>query len=348
MGAAVKRADVGCASATKDIADDEKVRRHPTEEAQTLPIDGPAAPPRKRKRRGWAPDDTDHLAYQWVKFDGKRQGEVARMLGIDQSTVSRIVLRYEKWQAHATPATDGRLSHEERQRAQRWLTYERNERIIASSLRLAADMEQAIDASRSVTSRPNSEPSAERQTRTEYFVIDRTAMASRFLRLAQKINMDNQKLVEKEPLADLPPLEDEDVDEQVAEATAATREVEAAQEAAQAKVNEIMRACDAAEAAVVGKAGVAGPPIRQSSAGPVVEVQVHNLHKMHNCITPETSASVDNDGSCDRKTPREKPAGSPCITADGRDSQRPSPPPAAHVKTQASRSSRPMQKPGTQ
>jgi transposase len=208
---------------------------------ESLSIEDPEVQRRKRKRRGWAPDDTDHLVYKWVKFDGMKQGEAAKMLGVDQSTVSRIVMRYEKWQAHATPATDGRLSPEERRRAQRWLTYERNEQIVASALRLAGEMERSIDASRSVLSRSGAEPSAEQHLKTEYFVVDRTQMASRFLRLAQKVGMDNLKLTEQEPLPELAPLADEEIAEQEAAAAAAAREREAAQAAASANVNDVMR-----------------------------------------------------------------------------------------------------------
>jgi hypothetical protein len=350
---------------------------------ETLSIQGPEGQPRKRNRRGWAPDDTDKLVYQWVKFDGTRQVEVALRLGIDQSTVSRIVQRYEKWQAHATPATDGRLSHEERRRAQRWLTYERNERIVASSLRLADELARSVDSSRTVITRSDS--SDDRQVRTELSVLDRTAMAARFLRLAQKVSMDNHRLTEMEPLPELAPLAEEEVAEQVAEATEVTREVEAVREAAErmfdenaamrarvdaevaaaveAAVAKRMKEMDLERLAVVGSEADGGedhgvavvgaaahgeaalidrgllrdpqPPepqpvgepneagasgsfrprqepgteaesltIRQTNEAAVVEVQVHNVHKMHTCITPKTSASVDAVVSCERETPR--------------------------------------------
>ena len=77
----------------------------------------------------YQPTGDDHLIYEWVKMQGKTQSEVARMFGINQSTVSRIVQRVERWQAHATARENGRLSPGERLRAQRWLTYERNELI---------------------------------------------------------------------------------------------------------------------------------------------------------------------------------------------------------------------------
>ena len=46
----------------------------------------------------------------------------------------------ERWLAHQQPREDGRLAYEERLRAQRWLTYERNEAILGSCLRIAEEM----------------------------------------------------------------------------------------------------------------------------------------------------------------------------------------------------------------
>src|SRR5437762_3221442 len=94
-----------------------------------------------RTRRPWQPDQTAHLIFQWVKMEGQKQGWVAAQFGIDQATVSRIVQRYERWQAHAQERDGGRLDRSERLRAQRWLTFERNELILASCLRIAGEME---------------------------------------------------------------------------------------------------------------------------------------------------------------------------------------------------------------
>ncbi len=263
--------------------------------SDTLPLHDPAAPPKRRKRKGWAPDATDHLVYQWVKFEGKSQTWIATAIGVDQSTVSRIVQRYEKWQAHATPATDGRLSPAERQRAQRWLTFQRNEHIIASSLRIAHEMEGFIDVSKSVMSHPVGEPAVQREVRTEHLVVDRSAIASRFYRLAHRINMDQLKLAEKEPLADLPPLDDDEVAEQEADAAAVTRQQEAAE--ARADASEVYRARIDAEVAQAVAAeverrvaeiiaasqepqadeGESELPIRASDEQAVVELKVHNL-----------------------------------------------------------------------
>src|SRR5262249_5890915 len=91
--------------------------------------------------RPWIPSDRDRIIYRWVKFDGHKQSWVADQLGMNQSTVSRIVDRYERWVAHGGPAQQGALNRDERLRAQVWLTYERNESIIASCMRLAGEME---------------------------------------------------------------------------------------------------------------------------------------------------------------------------------------------------------------
>jgi hypothetical protein len=127
-------------------------------------------------------------------MQGKTQREVASMFGIDQSTVSRVIQRMERWQAHAKARENGRLDPQERFRAQRWLTYERNERIIASCLRIAEEMEGFTDVSKTTISRPVNKPSQERAILTQHSTIDRHGIASRFLRLAHRINMDQLKL----------------------------------------------------------------------------------------------------------------------------------------------------------
>src|SRR5687767_884444 len=108
----------------------------------------------ERRRRAWAPQEDDHQIYEWVRFDGKSQVWVAGQLGISQATVSRVIQRYERWQAHADPREGGRLDPAERARAQRWLTFERNERILASALRIADNVEGWIDVFKSTTRHP--------------------------------------------------------------------------------------------------------------------------------------------------------------------------------------------------
>jgi len=130
---------------------------------------------------------------------------------MSQSTVSRILDRYERWIAHGGPAKSGSPSHDERVRASRWLTYERNEWILTSALRIAGEMERALDTSKSTVSHPASHPSRETEVRTEHKVIDRSGIAARFLRLAHRVNMDQLKLVERDPLPALGPMTFDDV-----------------------------------------------------------------------------------------------------------------------------------------
>ena len=165
--------------------------------AATIPFT-PAQP------KPWTPTDRERLIFQWVKFEGQTQSWVADQFEISQSTVSRIIERYEHWIARGGPVQQGALNHEERLRTQRWLTYERNEWLLASALRLASEMERALDTSKSTVSHPTSHPSRETEVRTEHKVIDRSGLAARYLRLAYRINMDQLKLVERDPLSPLP------------------------------------------------------------------------------------------------------------------------------------------------
>src|SRR5438105_4066654 len=118
-------------------------------------------PTKSRTRRPWQPDKDAHLIFQWVKMEGQTQSWVAAQFGINQATVSRIVQRYERWQAHAQEREGGRLDRSERLRAQRWLTFERNERILASCLRIAGEMEGFTDISKSTIRRPLNQPTQE-------------------------------------------------------------------------------------------------------------------------------------------------------------------------------------------
>lgn len=181
-----------------------------------------------RQRKPWKPSGRDELVYQWVRMEGKTQQWVASAMDISQATVSRTLARYGKWQAHAKPGADGSLDRAERQRMQWQLTYERNERIVASALRLADEMEFPRDMEKSVTVRPNLPTTDERMIRQESFVQDRSGMIARFLRLAFRVNMEQLKLVDHEP-EPLAPL---------------TEEEEAACAAGSAAVEAEVAACD--------------------------------------------------------------------------------------------------------
>ena len=170
-----------------------------------------AAPVPAAARRPWSPDARDHLIYHLVKFGGQTQEQVASMQRIHQGTVSRIIDRYERWQAHADPREGGRLDPAERLRAQRWLTYERNELILASALRIAQAMEGMAELWKTVQTRQLLGPSTgEAEERTEQQLIDRSGVAARFLRLAFRVNMEQLKLVSQEaPPIPEPPSEEE-------------------------------------------------------------------------------------------------------------------------------------------
>jgi hypothetical protein len=266
------------------------------------------------------------------------QAWVASQYDISQATVSRTLQRYEKWQAHVQPGEDGTLNQAERLRAQRWLTYERNERILGSCLRMAGDMEFPKDAWKSVTSRPLSRPSAEREIRTETSMLDRSGMAARFLRLAFKINMEQLKLTEREPLEPLPPLTEEENAAYEAESAALWTEPDEAQR--QREENEAMRhRIDSDVAAAVaaeverrlGPKPVVGNVERDQEAGareqePGAEDQgvgqdetpPLKLHKLHNSIAAESGASAAQPCIYDEHNGAEKTADDACISVPRR------------------------------
>jgi hypothetical protein len=181
-----------------------------------------------RPRRPWKPDGDAHLIFQWVKMEGKSQGWVASALNVSQPTVSRIIQRYERWQAHAKEREDGRLDPAERLRAQRWLTFERNELILASCLRIAHEMEGFIDTSKSTILHEASRPSKELEVRTHHARIDRTGTVARFLRLAFRINMEQLKLAELDQPPPAAALSDEELAEEDRQAAADAAELAAA------------------------------------------------------------------------------------------------------------------------
>src|SRR5947209_5889427 len=120
--------------------------------AATIPFASP-------KSREWTPTDRDRVVFQWVRFEGKTQHWVAQQLAIHQTTVSRMIERYERWIARGGPARQGSLSHDERLRYQRWMTYERNEGILASALRIASEVETSVDTSKSTITHHTTDPS---------------------------------------------------------------------------------------------------------------------------------------------------------------------------------------------
>jgi hypothetical protein len=185
------------------------------------------------QRPAYQPSGDELLIYELAKFQGKTQSEVASMFGINQSTVSRILQRVERWQAHAKARENGRLDHQERLAAQRWLTYERNELILASCLRIAHEMEGFTELSKNTISRPVDSPAQKQQIRTEGRTIDRHGIAARFLRLAWRINMDQLKLTEQLAKGgDLPtePLTEEELAAEAHQAALDAAELDAARQ----------------------------------------------------------------------------------------------------------------------
>ena len=179
----------------------------------------------------WQPSADDHLIYRWVKFEGYTQSQVASMLRIHQSTVSRVIQRYERWQAHHKDREGGRLDPQERLRAQRWLTYERNELILASCLRIADEMERSTELSKTTIRRPIDQPNCQTEVRTEGRVIDRHGVASRFLRLAFRVNMEQLKLtalIARDSQTPLEPLSDEELAAELHQAALDAAELAAA------------------------------------------------------------------------------------------------------------------------
>jgi hypothetical protein len=162
--------------------------------------------PTSAPNRSWAPSNRDRLIYTWVRFEGRSQAWAACELNLNQSTVSRIIDRYERWIAHGGPSQNGGLNRDERLRAQHYLTYERNEWILASCMRLAIQMEHFSDTSKSTTKHYCSDPSRELEVHTQHSVLDRTGKVCRYLRLAHRVNMDQKKLVEQENFPALEPL----------------------------------------------------------------------------------------------------------------------------------------------
>src|SRR5262245_38030309 len=167
--------------------------------------------------QSWQPGRNDHLIFDWVKMQGKTQGEVASLLNISQPTVSRVIQRYERWLAHLQGREDGRLDPQERLRAQRQLTYDRNELILGSCLRIAQDMEGSLDGTRTTLAGPSIAHNRDDVVRTTHFTVDRTGSVCRFLRLAHRINMEQDKLAARmanEDEAPAEPLTDEELAEQ--------------------------------------------------------------------------------------------------------------------------------------
>ncbi len=298
----------------------------------------PAAAGQPRNRRAWAPDHDDHFIYKAVKFDGMTQSWVAGLLQINQSTVSRVIQRYERWQAHASPRDQGRLEHAERLRVQHWLTFERNEQILCSCLRIATEMEREGCVTTTTTSRPLSQPDRERELRQQSANVDRHGVASRFLRLAFRINMEQLKLVQADEPPLPPPLSDDEIAEEEQAAAAFAAEFrghrkhpgqgderqasgdsgrEAGVGEQEAELIERLQRQEELERAELAQQ-LEAQLAQRSTDQPITDqpaADVHNLHNLHSPCTEENDASDCDTSTCDESHSAEKIA-NPACTAD--------------------------------
>jgi|GEM_PF-2972180 len=260
----------------------------------------------------------DDLIYQWVMFDGKSQTEVGSMLGLSQGTVSRALRRYERRQAHLGPREGGRLDPQEQLRVQRWLTYERNERILRSCLRIATEVEGFVDVSKS-TVHKDGLAGAGNEIRTVHATLDRSGTAARFLRLAFRINMEQLELVEMEPLTPLPPLSADELAEMEREEDSndlhdPPQENEPAVKLAELDGDEQPAAPDReGEVPAEPKAEVGGANGREGEdredeapAESAEQASVEYAHSAHQRIAGEEGATADRRSSCDATDDREK------------------------------------------
>ena len=237
------------------------------------------------------------------------------MFGINQSTVSRIIQRYERWQAHAKDRENGRLDRSERLRAQRWLTYERNELIVASCLRIAHEMEGFTELSKSTICRPIDQPSKQSEVRTEDRVIDRHGVAARFLRLAYRINMKQLKLAAlvEPPAAE--PLTDEELAEEARQAALDAAEIASARQRAE-DLSSRHTPCD--EPTDVG-CSKSPPGDETHQPNPVPSPQLparspmHAVHNLHNETDPQITTTPPAACTCMLQPDLEKNSLCTCI-----------------------------------
>ena len=295
------------------------------------------------------PDGDAHLIYQWVKFEGKTQSWVASALGVNQSTISRVIQRYERWQAHAKERENGRLDHAERLRAQRWLTYERNELIAASCLRIAKELEGSIDASQSTILHHANDPTREIEVRTHHTTLDRTGQCSRFLRLAHRINMENLKLAAalEPPAAE--PLSPEELAAEEAQALADAAEFSAARSSRHTPCAVAAEESGDSGQVQGSKFNVQSPaPLPKqaevsttSSEQPTdpapsplnlepetlnsAEVSLHKTHNLHNEIPLQIAATTSDSCTCIVQARIQKKSPGICITD-------PNPPPPSAIE----------------
>jgi hypothetical protein len=247
------------------------------------------------------------------------QVHAAADFGISQATVSRIIDRYERWQAHAEDREGGRLDSAERLRAQRWLTYERNERILASALRIADRMEGVTESWKTVRTKPQSQWHKEgTEIRSEEQSVDRHGVAARFLRLAFRVNMEQLKLVEQAAPPRPEPLSAEELAAEDQRDAAVTEAWAAAERRAEERF-----AAATAEAELAGTTpgpGELPTDVEGELAAPREQVcsrlragDADNLHKVHSAEAENPRAKAGPACTCAVDSPEEKSAEDACI-----------------------------------
>ena len=93
--------------------------------------------PRAKGRK--PPSARDQLIYRQVKVGCRRQGAVAKELGLCEGQVSRIVKRVKEWLGMQPRLERGELPHAAEQRVGRWLAIARAEELYAEARRLVEE-----------------------------------------------------------------------------------------------------------------------------------------------------------------------------------------------------------------
>jgi len=278
-----------------------------------------------RKRRDWAPNGDDHLIFDFVRMKGKTQECVAMELGISQSTVSRVLQRYERWQAHAKDREGGRLDPGERLRAQRWLAAERNELMLASCLRIANRME-GLHYSTSMT-REHGPGAAGETIRTHQQEVDCSGVAARFYRLALRLNQELLKLAEKDQPPPPPPLSAEELQELEEQAAETTEELRRAHEKtirdfdeanrqnieAQREIDRLKQVEEAERAALAAEILQQQESAVGRQEADAASAELNNVHNLHKENGAESATTSDSAIPCDQTGGETKNDDSDCI-----------------------------------
>ena len=162
------------------------------------------------------------------------------------------------------------------------------------------------ELSKSTISRPIARPSQQSEIRTEGRTIDRHGVASRFLRLAHRINMEQLKLAalivrEGEALAE--PLTDEELAEEARQAALDAAEIAAARQRAEDTVGNALcgvpsddrETTDSLPRSSLVTPDREGPPSPSADDAPTWNLEPETLnsalHNLHNESPPEIAAT---------------------------------------------------------